>query len=45
MDVQGDRDNCPNTVTTAVSLCTYYVGHLVEVQYDYHSSNRFNPHN
>ena len=34
MYVQGDRDICPKAVTTAVALCTYYVGHLVEVQYD-----------
>ena len=44
MDVQGDRDNCPKAVTTAVSLCTYYVGHLVEVQNDNRSINTHQQH-
>ena len=45
MDVQGDRDICPNTVSVAVSLCTNYTEHDTEVYHDYHRSNRFNPHN
>ena len=39
MDVQGDRVCIPKVVTVTVSLCTYYTGHLTEVQHDYHRSS------
>ena len=44
MDVQGDRELTLKAVTVTVSLCTYYTGHLTEVQNDNRSINTHQQH-